>query len=111
MKSDGEILVANNVSYSLNFDESKDMTHFTVNINEDGKYAFFTEHMPFEFDQMNTSLKTPQVMTLKSLKLTIMTMDTAKRKIMTITDMLKRRITMIMVMKDITMESLTLIFG
>ena len=50
MKSDGEILVANNVSYSLNFDESKDMTHFTVNINEDGKYAFFTEHMPFEFE-------------------------------------------------------------
>jgi len=50
MKSDGEILIANNVSYSLNFDETKDMTHFTVNINEDGKYAFFTEHMPFEFE-------------------------------------------------------------
>ena len=23
---------------------------FTVNIKEDGKYAFFTEHMPFEFE-------------------------------------------------------------
>ena len=50
MKSDGEILVAKNVSYSLNFDNSKDMSVFTINIKEDGKYAFFTEHMPFEFE-------------------------------------------------------------
>ena len=62
MKSDGEILVANNVSYSLNFDESKDMTHFTVNINElTGNMHIFTEHMPFRnLNQMNTSSKTPQ---------------------------------------------------
>ena len=46
----GETLVANNVAYALNFDADKDMSVFTVEIAEDGSYAFFTEHMPFEFE-------------------------------------------------------------
>lgn len=49
-KADGDALVAADMAYSLNFDEAKDMTVFTVNIAEAGKYAFFTEHMPFEFE-------------------------------------------------------------
>ncbi|WP_299290446.1 zinc ABC transporter substrate-binding protein [Nitrosopumilus sp.] len=49
-KNDGNELVAKEVAYLLNFDESKEMTVFSVNIEKDGKYAFFTEHMPFEFE-------------------------------------------------------------
>ncbi|WP_415716526.1 metal ABC transporter solute-binding protein, Zn/Mn family [Roseibium sp.] len=49
-KSDGNVLVASDTSYTLNFDDAKDMTVFTVEIAKDGKYAFFTEHMPFEFE-------------------------------------------------------------
>lgn len=49
-KADGEVLAANNVAYALNFSPEQDRTLFTVSIAEDGKYAFFTEHMPFEFE-------------------------------------------------------------
>ena len=49
-KTDGNTLVAKEVAYLLNFDDSKDMTIFSVDIAKDGKYAFFTEHMPFEFE-------------------------------------------------------------
>ncbi len=49
-KKDGDELVAKETAYSLNFDETKDMTVFTVKIEKAGKYAFFTEHMPFEFE-------------------------------------------------------------
>lgn len=49
-KADGEILTVSDMAYSLNFDAAKDMTVFTVEVAEDGKYAFFTEHMPFEFE-------------------------------------------------------------
>ncbi len=49
-KKDGEVLVAKNNSYSLNFDANKDVSVFDVKIAKDGKYAFFTEHMPFEFE-------------------------------------------------------------
>lgn len=49
-KNDGNELVAKEVAYLLNFDESKEMTVFSVNIGKDGKYVFFTEHMPFEFE-------------------------------------------------------------
>ena len=38
------------IAYSLNFDNSKNVTDFNVKIETDGKYAFFTEHMPFEFE-------------------------------------------------------------
>jgi len=49
-KDGGEVLMAKNNSYKLNFDSNKDMTVFKVKIDKDGKYAFFTEHMPFEFE-------------------------------------------------------------
>lgn len=49
-KVSGETLVANNVAYALSFDADRDMSVFTVEIAEDGTYAFFTEHMPFEFE-------------------------------------------------------------
>ena len=43
-------LSADDSAFMLNFDESKDTTVFSVEIKEAGKYAFFTEHMPFEFE-------------------------------------------------------------
>ena len=49
-KSNGSVLTAKDISYTLNFDESKNITRFKVEIKKDGKYAFFTEHMPFEFE-------------------------------------------------------------
>ncbi|MEE2944854.1 MAG: zinc ABC transporter substrate-binding protein [Pseudomonadota bacterium] len=49
-KADGEVLSTSDVAYSLNFDAAKDVTNFTVEIAADGTYAFFTEHMPFEFE-------------------------------------------------------------
>lgn len=47
---DGEVLVAADTAYSLVFDADQDMTVFEVSITEAGSYAFFTEHMPFEFE-------------------------------------------------------------
>ena len=44
------MLVAQDTAYTLTFDKSKDMTVFSVDIKKSGKYAFFTEHMPFEFE-------------------------------------------------------------
>ena len=49
-KSNGSVLTAKDISYTLNFDESKNVTSFKVEIKKEGKYAFFTEHMPFEFE-------------------------------------------------------------
>ncbi len=49
-KINGSVLTAKDISYTLNFDESKNVTTFKVEIKKDGKYAFFTEHMPFEFE-------------------------------------------------------------
>ena len=49
-KSNGSVLTAKDISYTLNFDESKNVTRFKVEIKKNGKYAFFTEHMPFEFE-------------------------------------------------------------
>ena len=43
-------LSANDSAFMLNFDESRETTVFNVEIKEAGKYAFFTEHMPFEFE-------------------------------------------------------------
>ena len=48
-KHDDSISAAK-IAYSLNFDNSKNVTDFNVKIETDGKYAFFTEHMPFEFE-------------------------------------------------------------
>lgn len=49
-KADGDTLSVSETAFALNFDADKDVTVFSVNIAEDGKYAFFTEHMPFEFE-------------------------------------------------------------
>ena len=45
-----DVLRVSDKAYTLNFDDTKDMTVFTVKIEKDGAYAFFTEHMPFEFE-------------------------------------------------------------
>jgi zinc transport system substrate-binding protein len=54
---DKTTLVKNNDSletinsfYELNFDEKQNISTFKINIKEDGKYIFFTEHMPTEFE-------------------------------------------------------------
>ena len=43
-------LIASNKAFILNFDQRKESTVFNVDIEEDGQYIFFTEHMPFEFE-------------------------------------------------------------
>ncbi len=37
-------------AYQLVFDPNKNVTEFRVNIEKEGVYTFFTEHMPFEFE-------------------------------------------------------------
>jgi len=39
-----------NSFYTLSFDETKNKTVFKIQIKEAGKYLFFTEHMPIEFE-------------------------------------------------------------
>ena len=48
--ADGDVLTASDTAYTLTFDDSKDMTIFSVEIASAGHYTFFTEHMPFEFE-------------------------------------------------------------
>ncbi|MDY0052566.1 MAG: zinc ABC transporter substrate-binding protein, partial [Aliarcobacter sp.] len=43
-------LETNNSFYTLNFDKNEDTSSFKIEIKEDGKYIFFTEHMPTEFE-------------------------------------------------------------
>ena len=50
VKRNNDKLVAQEKAYVLTFNEKKDITTFTVEIKKSGKYAFFTEHMPFEFE-------------------------------------------------------------
>jgi len=50
IKRNNDKLVAQEKAYVLTFNEKKDITTFTVEIKKAGKYAFFTEHMPFEFE-------------------------------------------------------------
>ena len=49
-KSHDDLLVVSDKAYTLNFDEGRDVTTFIVEIEKDGNYTFFTEHMPFEFE-------------------------------------------------------------
>ena len=44
-------LETNNSFYKLNFDEKQDISTFKIDIKEDGKYIFFTEHLPIEFEE------------------------------------------------------------
>ncbi|WP_320663906.1 metal ABC transporter solute-binding protein, Zn/Mn family [Prochlorococcus sp. MIT 1223] len=50
VKRNNDKLVAQEKAYVLTFNERKDSTTFKVEIKKAGKYAFFTEHMPFEFE-------------------------------------------------------------
>lgn len=47
----GEVLAPSSFSaFHLNFDPGKEVTVFRVKIEKKGKYVFFTEHMPTEFE-------------------------------------------------------------
>lgn len=48
---------ANKKTYELTFNETQDQTIFILSIKEDGTYIFFTEHMPFEFEDKEHFLK------------------------------------------------------
>lgn len=50
MAKDGDTISKNETTYELHFDQNKNQTIFKVSIKEDGKYIFFTEHLPFEFE-------------------------------------------------------------
>ncbi len=50
VKRNNDKLIAQEKAYVLTFNDKKDVTTFTVNIKKAGKYSFFTEHMPFEFE-------------------------------------------------------------
>ena len=50
IKRNNDVLVSNTKAYKLTFDQRKDTTVFKISINKRGKYTFFTEHMPFEFE-------------------------------------------------------------
>ena len=45
-----DLLETINSFYTLNFEDKKETTTFKIDIKEDGKYLFFTEHMPTEFE-------------------------------------------------------------
>ena len=53
----GDSLKSINSFYRLNFDEKLDISTFKIEIKEDGKYIFFTEHMPTEFEGKEHFLK------------------------------------------------------
>lgn len=50
IKNSGSTLRPMEMAYQLNFDEALEVSSFTINIEKKGYYAFFTEHMPFEFE-------------------------------------------------------------
>ncbi len=49
-KRNNDQLVVQEKAYILTFNERKESTKFNVEIKKAGKYVFFTEHMPFEFE-------------------------------------------------------------
>ncbi|MDZ7818090.1 MAG: hypothetical protein U5K55_05510 [Aliarcobacter sp.] len=50
LQTNSDSLQTNNSFYELNFDEKQNVSTFKIDIKEDGKYLFFTEHMPTEFE-------------------------------------------------------------
>jgi len=48
--NNNDSLKINNSFYELNFDENQNKSTFKIEVKEDGKYLFFTEHMPREFE-------------------------------------------------------------
>jgi len=49
-RNHNDVLVAQDTAYALTFDGSRELTVFSVNIYKEGRYAFFTGHMPVEFE-------------------------------------------------------------
>ena len=45
------------LDYDPHFDEKQDISTFKIDIKEDGKYIFFTEHFPTEFETNEHFLK------------------------------------------------------
>lgn len=68
MATNNSFLETNNSFYTLSFDQTKNKTVFKIEIKQNGKYIFFTEHMPIEFEAnehyfKNSSKKDIEVLT------------------------------------------------
>ena len=54
---DGKLIPDEENAYQLVFDANRNVTKMRINIKKEGYYAFFTEHMPFEFEAGEHFLK------------------------------------------------------
>ena len=54
---DGRLIPDEENAYQLVFDANRNVTKMRINIKKEGYYAFFTEHMPFEFEAGEHLLK------------------------------------------------------
>ena len=54
---DGRLIPDEENAYQLVFDANRNVTKMRINIKKEGYYAFFTEHMPFEFEADEHFLK------------------------------------------------------
>ncbi len=54
---DGRLTPNEENAYQLVFDANRNVTEFRITIKNEGNYAFFTEHMPFEFEADEHFLK------------------------------------------------------
>ena len=54
---DGRLTPNEENAYQLVFDANRNVTEFRITIKNEGAYAFFTEHMPFEFEADEHFLK------------------------------------------------------
>lgn len=54
---DNDTIHANKKTYKLTFDETQNQTIFKLSIKEDATYLFFTERMPFDFEDKEHFLK------------------------------------------------------
>ena len=74
--TEGRLIPDEENAYQLVFDANRNVTKMRINIKKEGYYAFFTEHMPFEFEAdehfLKMSLEKISNQPLKSLKQAIM---------------------------------------
>ena len=54
---DGRLIPNKENAYQLVFDANRNVTKMRIKIKKEGSYAFFTEHMPFEFEAGEHFLK------------------------------------------------------
>ena len=54
---DGRLIPNKEDAYQLVFDANRNVTELRITIKNEGNYAFFTEHMPFEFEADEHFLK------------------------------------------------------